>query len=82
MLHQIIDALPEERLQNVERVLQYEGITPIESGRIPDEMAARIREQLAKLMGAESRQALLTALWSGRGVGRVGTEELFRWSDR
>jgi hypothetical protein len=39
---------PEERLQNVERVLQYEGITPSESGRIPDEMAARIREQLAK----------------------------------
>jgi hypothetical protein len=48
MLHQIIDALPEERLQNVERVLQYEGIIPSESGRIPDEMAARIREQLAR----------------------------------
>jgi hypothetical protein len=54
-LHQIIDALPEERLQNVERVLQYEGITSSEigcvgsgAGRIPDEIAARIREQLAK----------------------------------
>jgi hypothetical protein len=48
MLHQIIDALPEERLQNVERVLQYEGIIPSESGRMPDEIVARIREQLAK----------------------------------
>jgi hypothetical protein len=48
MLHRIIDALPEERLQNVERVLQYEGISPSESGRIPDEIAARIREQPAK----------------------------------
>ena len=47
-LHQIIDALPEERLQNVERVLQYEGITPSEVGRIPDEIAARMRKQLAK----------------------------------
>jgi len=55
MLHQIVDALPEERLQNVERVLQYEGITSSDigcvgsgAGRIPDEIAARIREQLAK----------------------------------
>lgn len=51
MLHQLIDALPEERLQNVERVLQYEGITPSSvgsgPGKIPDEIAARIREQLA-----------------------------------
>ena len=47
MLHQIIDALPEERLQNVERVLKYEGIIPGESARMPDEIVARIREQLA-----------------------------------
>ena len=45
-LHQLIDALPEERLQNVECVLQYEGITPSTVGRIPDEVAARIREHL------------------------------------
>ncbi len=47
MLHQLIDALPEERLQNVERVLQYEGITPSGVGRIPDEIADRVRQQLA-----------------------------------
>ena len=43
----VIDALPEERLQNVERVLQYEGIAPSGVGRIPDEIADRIRQQLA-----------------------------------
>ena len=77
MLHQIIDALPEERLQNVERVLQYEAISPSESGRIRDEIAARIREQLAKRpIQTDDWDSLRTKIRQGieRGKERTSTE--------
>jgi hypothetical protein len=45
-LHQLIDALPDERLENLERVLQYEGLAPGAVGRIPEATAGKIRQGL------------------------------------
>ena len=45
-LHQLIDALPDERLENLERVLQYEGLVSSAVGRIPEATADKIRQRL------------------------------------
>lgn len=85
MLHQLIDALPEERLQNVERVLQYEGIAPSSVGKIPDEVAARIREQLAKRpIEADDWDSLRTKMSQGieRRRARFPVHPQFEMRDR
>ena len=93
MLHQLIDRLPEESLENIQRAVQYEGLAPSTVGRIPEATAEKIRrtfeqqrnapddwETLHKRMaqGEQRRVRHLRELRGGdRGSGNATEWKLF-----
>ena len=54
LLHRLIDSLPDDGLQNVERALYYDGLMPSVQGRVSEEMAESMRRRLVEQQRAQA----------------------------
>ena len=66
-LHQLVDSIPEDLLENAQRVLEYLGIGPLSAGTLPQERVEAIQRRIGEqLPQADTWETLREKMRQGR----------------